>query len=260
MTATPSPNIWSHPDLYERLNGAADPDGLVPAALDEVLREGPRPAGAVDVGCGTGYHLPLLAARAGRVDGVEPHPTLAARARARVRRARLEQQVQVHTAPAQHLPLPDRSVDLVFSHWAYFFGPGCEPGLAEADRVLRPGGVQVVVDVDTHAAGGYARWLAAAGTAVRGDRSEAFFATRSFTTRRLPVVWQFRSRDDLAAVVGIEFPPRVAAHALAATPGTMLAVPTVLRWRRVAVVSEPPPTVPPWRDRRPRSGAPTAGG
>jgi SAM-dependent methyltransferase len=260
VRATPSPNIWSHPDLYERLNEAADPDGLVTAALDDLLGEGPRPVAAVDVGCGTGYHLPLLAARATQVHGVEPHPALVARARARVSRARLEQRVQVHTAVAQHLPLPDRSMDLVFSHWAYFFGPGCDPGLAEADLVLRPGGVQVVVDVDTRAADGYPRWLAAAGTAVRGDRSETFFAERSFASRRLPVVWRLRSRDELAAVLGIEFPPRVAAQALAATPGTTLAVPTVVRWRRALAVSDPPPTVPPWRDRRPRSGAPTADG
>jgi SAM-dependent methyltransferase len=260
VRATPSPNIWSRPDLYERLNEAADPDGLVPATLDELLGAGAAPAGVVDVGCGTGFQLPLLAQRAGRVDGVEPHPALAERARARVRRARLDQRVQVHTAVAQHLPLPDRSVDLVFSHWAYFFGPGCEPGLDEADRVLRPGGLQVVVDVDLQAGDGYSRWLAAAGTAVRSDRSEAFFAARGFTSRRVPVVWRCRSRDDLAAVLGIEFPPRVAAQALAATPGTTLSVPTVLRWRRAPSLSDPPPTVPSWRDRRPRSGAPTAGG
>lgn len=262
MRATPSPNIWRHPHLYERLNEAADPDGLVPAALDEVLAACglPAPEAAVDVGCGTGYLLPMLAARSARVHGVEPHPGLAGRARERVGRARLTHRVSVHTALAQQLPLPEASVDLLFSHWAYFFGPGCEPGLAEADRVLRPGGVQVVVDVDLLADDGYARWLAASGTAVRGDRSAAFFDGQGFTTRRLPVVWRFADRGEMAAVLGIEFPPPVAQRALAATVGTVLSVPTALRWRCRPLVSDPPPTVAPWPDRRPPSGAPTAAG
>ena len=41
-------------------------------------------------------------------------------------------------------PLPDASVDVVHARWAYFFGPGCEPGLAELDRVVRRGGTALV--------------------------------------------------------------------------------------------------------------------
>jgi SAM-dependent methyltransferase len=232
VRATPSPNIWRHPDRYEQLNLGADPEGLLLAALDELLGERAPVAVALDVGCGTGFWLPRLASRARRVHGVEPHPDLAERARTRVRCARLEGQVVVHTALAQRLPLPDDCADLVFSHWAYFFGPGCEPGLAEADRVLRTGGAQVVVDLDVESDRGYARWFAASGRAVRADRAAAFFAIRGFRTRRLPVVWQFADRAELAEVLALEFPPRVAARALAETVGSTVAVPTVLRWRR----------------------------
>ena len=49
---------------------------------------------------------------------------------------------------AQALPLPDASVDVVHARWAYFFGPGCEPGLAELDRVVRRGGTAFVIDND----------------------------------------------------------------------------------------------------------------
>ncbi len=232
---TPSPNIWRQPEVYERLNRAGDPDGIVLAALDRLLGK-QRPARAVDVGCGTGYHLPALAERADRVVGVEPHAGLLDRARQRVRRARLDDRVDVTPGVAQRLPLDDGSVDLVFSHWAYFFGPGCEPGLAEADRVLRPGGWQVVVDLDTQARHGYASWFADSGTQV-ADRGPAFFTDRSFTQWGLPVVWQFTSRADLVAVLRIEFPAAVAERALRQTIGTTIAVPTVLRARRLGVVS-----------------------
>lgn len=230
-SATPSPNIWHHPQVYERLNRAADPDGLVAGTLGQVLPGGA--ALAVDVGCGTGFHLPLLSGHAARVLGVEPHPGLVATARRRVERARLSDRVSVRVGVAQRLPLPDRSADLVFSHWSYFFGPGCEPGLAEATRVLTDGGVQVVVDVDVDAGYGYPRWLAA-DAGVRGDRQAAFFDRRGFTTVRLPVVWHFPRREDLTAVLAIEFSPEVAARAAAETVGTTLAVPSVLRWRRVS--------------------------
>ncbi len=62
--AIPSPNIWEHTAVYEVENRAVDPDGVLDAAIAEL-----RPlAGAhvLDVGCGTGYHLPRLAARGRR--------------------------------------------------------------------------------------------------------------------------------------------------------------------------------------------------
>ena len=228
-TPTPSPNIWGSPIVYERLNCAADPDRLVAAALDRLVG---TVALAVDVGCGTGFHLPLLAGLAERVVGVEPHPVLAGLAERRVRRARLDDRVQVRRGVAESLPLADDSADLVFSHWAYFFGPGCEAGVADADRVLAPRSMQVAVDLDVSASHGYARWFATSGTAVRSDRVAGYFHSRGWHEERLPVVWHFRSRDDLAAVLGIEFPPPVAEQALSETVGCTIAVPTVVRWRR----------------------------
>lgn len=240
---TPSPNIWGSPRLYERLNRAADPDGCVAAALDELVKS----CGltdmrlAVDVGCGTGFHLPMLAERVRRVVGVEPHAGLVELARRRVERARLGERVDVRAGSAETLPVTSSTVDLVFSHWAYFFGPGCEPGLAEAERVLRPGGLQVAVDLDVRATYGYASWFAASGTGVRGDRTASFFADRGWQERRLPVVWAFSSRDDVEAVLSIEFPPEAAARAMRETVGTIIAVPTVVRWRQPDRAAGPSP-------------------
>ena len=139
----PSPNIWAHADTYELLNRAADPDGLVWAALAEVAPWTSR--SVVDVGCGTGYHLPTYAASATTVIGVEPHPELAALTK---KRTATLPNVTIRVAEAAALKLPDRAVDAAYARWAYFFGPGCEPGIAEAFRVLRPGGTLAIVDVD----------------------------------------------------------------------------------------------------------------
>lgn len=229
--ARPSPNIWRSPRVYEALNRAADPEGLVTAALDEVI-DGTIVSAAVDVGCGTGYHLPMLAQRAETVVGVEPHPALAEAAGRRVARAHLASRVGLEQGLAEHLPLDEGSVDLVFSHWAYFWGPGCEPGLREADRVLRAGGLQVAIDLDSRADTGYAGWFRSGPHRASAAAIDAFFADRGWATRRLPVVWRFRRRSDLADVLRIEFSPQVAASALAQTVGTTIAVPSVLRWRR----------------------------
>jgi SAM-dependent methyltransferase len=129
----PSPNIWHWPDVYERENAAQDVDGAIWAALRELAPWAGRDV--LDVGCGDGFHLPVFAAEAASVTGVEPYVPLVERARARV-----GDSATVLLAGAAELPLPDRSVDLVHARTAYFFGPGCEPGLAEARRVLRPGG------------------------------------------------------------------------------------------------------------------------
>ncbi|MGH3742283.1 MAG: class I SAM-dependent methyltransferase, partial [Micromonosporaceae bacterium] len=80
--ALPSPNIWNSPQVYELENRAVDPDGVVAAAMRDI-----RPwdgATVLDLGCGTGFHLPGFARTAARVVGVEPHAGLAATARRRV--------------------------------------------------------------------------------------------------------------------------------------------------------------------------------
>ena len=99
----------------------------------------------LDLGCGTGFHLPGSPRARRSVVGVEPHPDLVALAR---RRTRALPSVTVTAGLAESLPLPDASVDVVHARWAYFFGPGCEPGLAELDRVVRRGGTALVIDND----------------------------------------------------------------------------------------------------------------
>lgn len=222
----PSPNIWHWPDVYELENRAQDPDGDLWWALADLVCWTGRDV--VDVGCGDGFHLSHFAETARRVVGVEPHPPLVRRARARVAG---RPTVEVLPGSAQRLPLPDASVDVVHARTAYFFGPGCEPGLAEADRVLRPGGSLVIVDLDVRHRP-YGDWMRADLPGYDADEVDTFFERAGFTGRQVETVWRFANRADLDAVLRIEFSAKVAARAIAEVTGLSMSVGYRVRHRR----------------------------
>ncbi len=182
----------------------------------------------LDVGCGTGFHLPRFAASAASVIGVEPHPSLAALARRRTGRL---SNVDVRDGMAQSLPVADASVDVVHARWAYYFGPGCEPGLAELDRVVRRGGTAFVVDNDPTRST-FGSWFARGFPEVDPVAVEMFWSFRGWTRQPLEVRWEFASRDDLEAVVRIELPVAVAEDALASHAGTTVDYAVNVWWRR----------------------------
>ena len=144
--AIPSPNIWDDPDLYETENLGVDRAGVIEAAMREV--QDWHGLDVLDIGCGTGFHLPRFAGdRAvgggGRAAPAAGRPGAGA---AGGRAASGRGTRRAGTAAATGLPAG--AVDVAHARWAYFFGPGCEPGLRELHRVMRPGGVAFVVDND----------------------------------------------------------------------------------------------------------------
>ncbi|HEX5086698.1 MAG TPA: class I SAM-dependent methyltransferase [Nocardioides sp.] len=211
----PSPNIWHHPATYELENRAADPDGRLWSTMAE--RGGWTGRDVLDTGCGSGFHLPRFADNARSVTGVEPHPDLVALAR---RRTRALPNVTVHRGTAQALPLPDASVDVVHARWAYFFGPGCEPGLAELSRVVRRGGVALVVDNDPTRST-FGEWFRRGYPDVpAAETVERFWSTHGWTRTPVDMGWRFSSRADLEAVVRIEFDQATAEWILEHHEGT----------------------------------------
>ncbi len=238
----PSPNIWQHPAVYEVENRSVDPDGVIESAIREIRDW----AGStvLDIGCGSGFHLPRFAATAGSVIGVEPHPPLAQLARRRVA-AMMDDaggpggpvpsaaggpgKIDVRLGTAQKLPVDSASIDVVHARWAYFFGPGCEPGLAEIHRVLRPGGMAFVIDNDaTRSTFGawFQRWLPDYDPAA----VEAFWAQQGWQRRSLDIRWEMPTREDFEAVVRIEFSRSHADRILASHAGSSVDYAVNLFW------------------------------
>jgi SAM-dependent methyltransferase len=212
--AIPSPNIWNHPQVYEVENRAVDRAGAITSLMQSLAPWDGRDL--LDIGCGTGFHLPLFADKAGTVVGVEPHSDLAAIARRRVRRL---PHVTVLHGSAEALPLADASVDVMHARWAYFFGPGCEPGLAELDRVMRPGSRAFVIDNDPTRST-FGDWFRKGYPQVDYVETAAFWADLGWARHPVDIAWTFDSREDLESVVRIEFAAPVAEEILAGHVGT----------------------------------------
>jgi SAM-dependent methyltransferase len=214
--AVPSPNIWVSPEVYEVENRGLDRAGVIETAMLRGLgRADLRGLSVLDVGCGTGFHLPRFAALgAALVVGVEPHAPLVTRAQHRISGM---PGCQVRLAGAAATGLPDASVDVAHARWAYFFGPGCEPGLDELARVMRPSGTAYVIDNDATRSR-FGAWFRAALPDYDPVAVERFWARHGWEREQLTVSWELDSRADFESVVRLEFAPGVAARILAAEP------------------------------------------
>lgn len=103
----------------------------------------------LDIGTGTGRMLELLAPRVGLALGVDASRAMLALARTRLAKPGLSH-CAVRLADMYRLPLGDAGYDLVLLHMVLHHAEDSPAVLAEAARVLKPGGRLVVIDLAAH--------------------------------------------------------------------------------------------------------------
>jgi SAM-dependent methyltransferase len=129
---------------YERAGFADRYDRFRPrpprAVLDLLCRYGPEPTLVVDLGCGTGLSTRAWSGVARQAIGIEPNPAMLAATED-------APGVDYRNAYAQATGLDDGVADIVTCSQSFHWMEA-EPTLAEATRILRPGGVFAAYDYD----------------------------------------------------------------------------------------------------------------
>jgi ubiquinone/menaquinone biosynthesis C-methylase UbiE len=134
----------------------------------------------VDVGCGTGLLALAFAQRAARVWAIDSSPAMIEYLRAKARSAELGN-VETVVASAVSLPLVDGTADLVVSNYCLheLRNADKERALAEAMRVLKPGGRLVIGDM-----------MFSLNPMQARDRRVVAGKLRQLARRGLPGVWR----------------------------------------------------------------------
>jgi ubiquinone/menaquinone biosynthesis C-methylase UbiE/DNA-binding transcriptional ArsR family regulator len=120
----------------------------VEAALVDIVAAA-APRDLLDIGTGTGRMIEVLASRVGQALGIDQSREMLAVARVNLERAGASNGM-VRLGDMYQLPLPDASFDAVVIHQVLHYADRPAAAIAEAARVLRPGGVLLVVDFAPH--------------------------------------------------------------------------------------------------------------
>ena len=133
---------------WDRIRSLYVDEREVEAALSEIVAAA-APRDLLDIGTGTGRVIEVLAPRVGSALGVDQSREMLAIARVNLERAGTSNGM-VRLGDMYQLPLPDGSFDAVVIHQVLHYADRPAAVIAEAARVLRPGGLLVVVDFAPH--------------------------------------------------------------------------------------------------------------
>jgi ArsR family transcriptional regulator len=136
-----------HAEVWDQIRSLHVAESEVERAIDTAL--GRRPLGRlVDVGTGTGRMIELFGPRASQAIGIDRSSEMLRLARVKLEAAGIASSLRQGDMYA--LPLPDQSADTVLIHQVLHYAHSPATAVAEAARVLAPGGRLLVVDFAAH--------------------------------------------------------------------------------------------------------------
>ncbi|MCC6847812.1 MAG: metalloregulator ArsR/SmtB family transcription factor [Deltaproteobacteria bacterium] len=138
-----------------------------------------------DLGCGTGQIAEALAPWVKRVIAVDES---AAMLRAAKRRVRALAAVEVRRGALEALPIEDASLDAVTCVLVLHHVPAPERALAEAARVLRPGGRLLLTDMMPHDREAYRHQMGHVWLGFSEAEIQRYLADAGFTAGRIHVL------------------------------------------------------------------------
>lgn len=133
---------------WDQLRSLHVDEADVEQALIQAI-QGRRISDLVDLGTGTGRVLEVLAPYCERGTGIDLSREMLDIARANLERADLRH-CMVRQGDITQAPLADRSADIVTVHQVLHYAADPAQVVAEAARILRPGGLLLVVDFAPH--------------------------------------------------------------------------------------------------------------
>ncbi|MBY6122508.1 methyltransferase domain-containing protein [Mameliella alba] len=144
--------IADQPDSVLEAIAASMEDRISDPAMQEICADylgrlpGPG-AEVIEIGCGNGSSTEMILRhlRPGRLVGIDPAEGLLARAR---KRFATRDEMSFATGNAVQTGLPGEGADVVVAHTVYSHLADPAAALAEARRLLRPGGILAVFDGD----------------------------------------------------------------------------------------------------------------
>lgn len=139
--------------VYDRMLGGTEDAGLRDTRREVLAEASGR---TIDIGAGTGVNVPLFPEAVSELVTVEPDPHMARQMRRKL--AESGSGARVVEAPAEELPFEDSSFDTAVFTLVLCTIPKPDAALAEAARVLRPGGRMLFIEHVRADDPGLARW------------------------------------------------------------------------------------------------------
>jgi ArsR family transcriptional regulator len=134
---------------WDALRKVFNDDVLRARAVSRLVTPGMR---VVDVGTGTGILATELASLGLEVIGIDHSPRMLDAARAKLAEQTFPEggEVDLRSGEADHMPVGDAEADAAFAHMVLQYMPSPADVIHEMARIVKPGGLIVVVDFIAH--------------------------------------------------------------------------------------------------------------